>query len=129
MKTLKVGDTKTVICNTYESLQTVTFKLRNVPLSDGSGFVKNILVGVCDTCDSIAALPHQSTLAIREAERIVRQEQVIRLSPRDTRAFLLALEHPPKPNAALLAAAQRYKNTVVTGYGMIRSSYTCLHVL
>lgn len=52
--------------------------------------------------------------AIREAERIVRQEQVIRLSLRDTHAFLHALEHPPKPNAALLAAAKRYQNTVVT---------------
>ncbi len=52
--------------------------------------------------------------AIREAERIVRQEQVIRLSLRDTQAFLHALEHPPKPNAALLKAAKRYKDTVVT---------------
>ena len=38
--------------------------------------------------------------AIREAERIMCQEQVIRLSARDTQAFLQALEHPPKPNAA-----------------------------
>ncbi len=51
--------------------------------------------------------------AIREAERIMRQEQVIRLSARDTQAFLQALEHPPQPNAALLAAAKRYQRTVV----------------
>lgn len=51
--------------------------------------------------------------AIREAERIVRQEQVIRLSLRDTQAFWQALENPPKPNAALLAAAKRYRDTVV----------------
>ena len=51
--------------------------------------------------------------AIREAERIMCQEQVIRLSARDTQAFLQALEHPPKPNAALLAAAKRYQRTAV----------------
>lgn len=51
--------------------------------------------------------------AIREAERIMRQEQVIRLSARDTQAFLQALEYPPQPNAALLAAAKRYQRTVV----------------
>lgn len=51
--------------------------------------------------------------AIREAERIMRREQVIRLSARDTQAFLQALEHPPQPNAALLAAAKRYQRTVV----------------
>lgn len=51
--------------------------------------------------------------AIHEAERIMRQEQVIRLSARDTQAFLQALEHPPQPNAALLAAAKRYQRTVV----------------
>ncbi len=52
--------------------------------------------------------------AIREAERIVRQEQVIRLSLRDTQAFWQVLENPPKPNTALLTAAKRYQNTVVS---------------
>lgn len=52
--------------------------------------------------------------AIREAEKIVRQEQVIHLSLRDTYAFLHALEHPPKPNAALLKAAKRYHESVIT---------------
>lgn len=51
--------------------------------------------------------------AIREAERIVRQEQVIRLSLRDTQAFMVALGSPPKPNAALLKAAKRYQASVI----------------
>lgn len=46
--------------------------------------------------------------ALREAERIIEQERVIRLSERDTQAFLDALDHPPPPNAALLAALQDY---------------------
>lgn len=52
--------------------------------------------------------------AMQEAERILRQEQVIHLSPRDTQAFLDALENPPKPNAALLKAAKRYRETVTS---------------
>jgi len=51
--------------------------------------------------------------AVREAERIVQQEQVIRLSLRDTYAFLDALEHPPAPNAALLRAVKRYRDSVI----------------
>ncbi|MGB5600571.1 MAG: DUF1778 domain-containing protein [Thiothrix litoralis] len=52
--------------------------------------------------------------ALREAERIVQHEQVIRLSLRDTRAFLHALEQPPNANAALLRAAKHYKASVTT---------------
>jgi uncharacterized protein (DUF1778 family) len=40
--------------------------------------------------------------ALREAERII--ERVIRLSERDARAFLDALDHPLPPNAKLSAA-------------------------
>lgn len=52
--------------------------------------------------------------ALREAERIVQHEQVIRLSLRDTFNFLHALEQPPKANAALLRAAKHYKESVTT---------------
>ena len=47
--------------------------------------------------------------ALREAERIIEQERVIRLSQRDTEAFLLALDAPPPPNEALMAALQDYR--------------------
>jgi hypothetical protein len=66
MKILKVGDTKKTACNTCESFQDVTFQLRDTPFNDGSGIVKNVLVGVCDTCDSVIVLPHQSTPAIKK---------------------------------------------------------------
>jgi len=66
MKTLNEGDTKTVACNTCELLQNATFQLRDVPFSDGSGLAKNILVGVCDTCNSVAVVPHQSTPDIKK---------------------------------------------------------------
>jgi uncharacterized protein (DUF1778 family) len=46
--------------------------------------------------------------ALREAERIIEQERVIRLSERDARAFLAALDHPLPPNAALAAVLEDY---------------------
>ncbi len=48
--------------------------------------------------------------ALREAERIIEQERVIRLSSRDAEAFIRALENPPPPNAKLKAALKRHKD-------------------
>ena len=49
--------------------------------------------------------------ALREAERIIEQERVIRLSARDAEKFIRALENPPPPNARLKAALKRYKDS------------------
>lgn len=65
MKIYRVGDTQKAICDLCESLESVTFKLRDVPFNDGSGMVKNVLVGVCDQCNEVCLLPHQSTPAVR----------------------------------------------------------------
>lgn len=46
--------------------------------------------------------------ALREAERIIEQERVLRLSARDAEAFLAALDNPLPPNAALKAALEDY---------------------
>ena len=46
--------------------------------------------------------------ALREAERIIEQERVIRLSTRDAEAFLSALDSPPLPNDKLMATLQDY---------------------
>lgn len=72
MKIFKVGDTQKAVCSNCHSLRTATFKLRDVPFSDGSGVVKNVLVGVCDSCDEVCLLPHQSTPMVHkqlEAQR------------------------------------------------------------
>lgn len=66
MKILKEGDSSKVLCDVCESIQNATFRLRDVPFSDGSGIVKNILAGVCDKCGNVALIPHQSTPAIRK---------------------------------------------------------------
>jgi uncharacterized protein (DUF1778 family) len=48
--------------------------------------------------------------ALREAERIIDQERVIRLSARDAEIFIWALENPPPPNARLMAALQHHED-------------------
>ncbi len=73
MKILKVGDTKRAACNNCKSFEDVTFKIRDVPFSDGSGIVKDILVGVCNRCDSVAVLPHQSTPAVKKQLEIQKE--------------------------------------------------------
>ncbi|MBV1870904.1 MAG: hypothetical protein KUG76_08340 [Gammaproteobacteria bacterium] len=73
MKIFKVGDTQKAACNQCKSFKDVTFKLRNVPFNDKSGIVKNVLVGVCNCCDSVAVLPHQSTPAVKNQLDIQRK--------------------------------------------------------
>lgn len=46
--------------------------------------------------------------ALREAERIIEQERLIRLGTEDAAAFLSALESSLPPNAALKAALENY---------------------
>lgn len=46
--------------------------------------------------------------ALREAERILEQERMIRLSQRDAQEFLRALDHPPPISDTLTATLQDY---------------------
>lgn len=48
--------------------------------------------------------------ALREAERIIEQERIIRLTERDFEAFLQALDAPAPLNKALTNAFQDYAN-------------------
>lgn len=73
MKILKVDDTTKAACNSCKSFENVTFKLRDTPFNDGTGIVKNVLVGVCNSCDSIVVLPHQSTPAVKKQLEVQRK--------------------------------------------------------
>jgi len=55
--------------------------------------------------------------ALREAERIIEQERVIRLSAHDAKMFIKALENPPPPNARLKAALKRHKDAKLNDEG------------
>ena len=64
MKNLKIGDTAKAAYETCQTFNGITYQLRDVPFSDGSGLTKNILAGVCDVCGAVTVIPHQSTPAI-----------------------------------------------------------------
>lgn len=68
MKFFSEGDKSKAICCGCAKLVSTRFAYRDVPFSDGSGVVKNILVGVCDHCDEVASVPAQSTPAISKAK-------------------------------------------------------------
>lgn len=50
--------------------------------------------------------------AEREAEAILRERELIPLSPEASAAFVDALMHPPEPNGTLRAAWGRYRSFV-----------------
>jgi hypothetical protein len=65
MKIFKVGDRGRGMCDKCNAFVDTTYSLKDVPFSDGSGIVKNILVGICNHCDSIVSMPYQSTPVIK----------------------------------------------------------------
>lgn len=69
MKTYTEGEKSKAICTCElaEGVVDTTFKIRDVPLSDGTCTVKGILVSACDVCDRVVATPPQSTPAINAA--------------------------------------------------------------
>ncbi len=66
MNILKIDDKGKAICEACKAIVKTTYTLRNIPFSDESGIVKNVLVGVCDQCDSVVSLPHQSTPLVKK---------------------------------------------------------------
>ncbi len=66
MKIFKVGDRQKAICGSCQSIQDAVFALRDVPFSDGSGTVKNVLVGVCSQCDEVILMPQQSAPVVKK---------------------------------------------------------------
>nr|VFK19402.1 MAG: Uncharacterized conserved protein, DUF1778 family [Candidatus Kentron sp. LPFa] len=55
--------------------------------------------------------------ALREAEHIIEQERVIRLSERDAEAFFQALSNPASPNTKLNTALKRYEDVRLDDQG------------
>lgn len=69
MKLLREGDQERAACFHCGEITPTTYQRRDVPFSDGSGVVPNILVGTCDVCDAVIAIPPQSTPAISVARK------------------------------------------------------------
>ena|ERR1700754_2845346 len=68
MKIFHEGHVERAVCD-IDGLVTVTFRYRDVPFSDGSGVVRDLLVGVCDVCDEVILSPPQSAPAISAARK------------------------------------------------------------
>jgi hypothetical protein len=69
MKILLEGDHGKALCEHCQQVVATTYVRRNMPFSDCQGEAKDILVGVCDVCETIVAIPAQSTPAIKEARK------------------------------------------------------------
>ncbi|WP_449433966.1 hypothetical protein [Pseudomonas putida] len=69
MKILLEGDTGKALCEHCQAVVQTRYTRRDVPFSDGQGVARDILVGVCGHCDTVVAIPPQSTPAIREARK------------------------------------------------------------
>lgn len=66
MKLHYEGEKSRAVCS-KDGLSTMTFARADVPFSDGEGLARDILVGVCDRCGEVVAIPPQSTPAIKAA--------------------------------------------------------------
>lgn len=71
MKLFLEGDRSKAICERCAAVVPTTFVRRDVPFNDASGVAKNILVGRCDGCGDVVAIPAQSTPAIARARKEV----------------------------------------------------------
>jgi hypothetical protein len=78
MKIFRENEKSKALCPQCGAVS-VTYRLRTVPFSDGSGVVKDILAGVCDECNQVAVIPQQSALRIREVRQSCRQPLEVRL--------------------------------------------------
>jgi hypothetical protein len=81
MKLLFQGDKGKTICEHCGPV-TTTYLYRDVPLSDSGKVVKDILVGECDKCHSVASIPAQSTPAIKaEREKAIKSIEAVLPAP------------------------------------------------
>lgn len=69
MKLYLQGDRGKALCEHCQQVVGITYSRRDVPFSDGNGQAREILVGVCDLCATVVAIPPQSTPAIKEARK------------------------------------------------------------
>lgn len=67
----KENDQSKAVCSHCERLVTTTFQYRNVPFSDTKEVANNILAAVCNECDSVVAIPAQSTNEIKKQRELL----------------------------------------------------------
>jgi len=71
----KVGDVHSCMCENCGGITDATFRKRDVPFSDGSGIVEDILVGVCNKCDEVVLFPPQENPKVKATLERIRGKQ------------------------------------------------------
>ena len=66
---LRQGDESTAICHKCRKVRPTRYEYRTIRLEKSKIDVSDVLVGVCQTCDTTVMLPHQSTPRIKEARQ------------------------------------------------------------
>src|SRR4051812_22752801 len=69
MKLWKEGDRSKGVCERCKRLVTTRFERRTVNLERPKATVHDVLVAVCDSCEEVVAVPHQSSLRLQEVRR------------------------------------------------------------
>jgi len=89
------------------SMETVTVKQDRI----GARVPHDVYETLCRAAQLSGATINQFLVqsALKEAQAVIEREQVIRMSARDWDWMLNLLEDPPKPNACLKAAMNRYQ--------------------
>lgn len=64
----KEGQKSKAICPYCESIKETTFLIKDYSINDK--VIKDILVGVCDTCEEIISIPAISTEKIKDSLKI-----------------------------------------------------------
>ncbi|MDD0974631.1 hypothetical protein [Pseudomonas fontis] len=88
MKLYLEGDRGKALCEHCQQLVATVYARRDVPFSDGHGEAKDILVGVCESCEAVVAVPPQSTPAIKAS----RKQQLISIEARLPAVYLDVLD-------------------------------------
>lgn len=91
MKIIKEGDKVQMLCHTCGRVD-ATHQLRDVPFSDQSGLVKNLLVAVCDSCQQVLAVPAQSAAQVTLAYKKVRLPLEVRVPAHYLDMLYLAMQ-------------------------------------
>ena len=77
----------------------------------GARVPRDVYETLCRAAELTGATVNQFLVqsALKEAQAVIEQQEVIRLSPRDWNWLLELMENPPKRNAKLKAAMKRYQ--------------------
>lgn len=108
MRILKEGDTSEAICESCKSRVAVHYEFRTVHLEESNVDVDDVLVGVCDECDSIVSIPAQSFPRLKEARAEKDRKIEARLPLELDDILRLISDHYEVPNAAFRAYLFRY---------------------